>query len=53
MLTIRGYEFGLGQALTEQAKINLKQGYDFIKILLATDIERWSDIRVRDDKKRE
>ncbi len=53
MLTIRGYKFGLGQTLTEQAKINLKQGYDFIKTLLTTDIERWSDIRVRDDKKRE
>lgn len=41
MLTIRGYEFGLGQALTEQAELNLQQGYDFIKQLLTTDFEQW------------
>ena len=45
MLTIRGYEFGLGQALTEQAKINLQQGYEFINKLLATDITRWPVIQ--------
>ena len=50
MLTIRGYEFGLGQALTEQAELNLQQGYDFIKQLLATDFEQWPKIRARDDK---
>lgn len=50
MLTIRGYEFGLGQSLTEQAKINLQLGYKFINKLLATDTEQWSKIRVSDDK---
>ena len=50
MLTIRGYEFGLGQSLTEQAKTNLQQGYEFIKQLLVTDIEQWPEIRVSDDK---
>lgn len=50
MLTIRGYEFGLGQTLTEQAIINLQQSYKFIRQLLATDYEQWSDIRVSDDK---
>ena len=50
MLTIRGYEFGLGQALTEQAELNLQQGYEFIKQLLATDFEQWPEIRARDVK---
>jgi len=50
MLTIRGYEFGLGQPLTEQAKHNLRQGYEFINKLLATDIEQWPNIRVNDDR---
>ena len=46
MLSIRGYEFGLGQALTEQAKTNLQQAYEFIKQLLATDTVQWPEIRV-------
>ena len=46
MMTIRGYEFGLGQALTAQAELNLQQGYDFIKQLLATDLKKWPEIRV-------
>lgn len=50
MLTIRGYEFGLGQALSKQAELNLQQGYDFIKQLLATDFGQWPKIRARDDK---
>ena len=45
MLTIRGYEFGLGQVITEQANINLQQGYEFIKRLLVTDIEQWPEIQ--------
>lgn len=45
ILTIRGYEFGLGQALTEQAQTNLQQGYEFIKRLLVTDIKQWSKIQ--------
>ncbi len=51
MLAIRGYEFGLGQTLTEQATINLQQSYKFIKQLLATDFERWPEIQVSNDKK--
>jgi hypothetical protein len=53
MLTIRGYEFGLGQALTDQAGLNLQQGYDFIKQLLTTDLKQWPKIRARDDKENE
>ena len=45
MLTIRGYQFGLGQDLSEQAKMNLQQGHEFIKRLLATDIARWPNIQ--------
>jgi hydrogenase maturation protease len=50
MLMIRGYEFGLGQTLTGQARLNLQQGYDFIKQLLVTDFKQWPEIRARDDK---
>ena len=50
MLTIRGYEFGLGQTLTEQAIINLQQSYKFIRQLLATDYQQWPETRVGDDK---
>ena len=52
MLTIRGYEFGLGQALTEQAELNLQQGYDFIKQLLVTDPKQWPEIRVSHDQEK-
>ena len=45
MLSIRGYEFELGQSLTEQAKINLQQAYEFIKKLLATDVTQWPKIQ--------
>lgn len=45
ILTIRGYEFGLGQALSEQAKINLQQGYEFIRQLLVTDVDQWPKIQ--------
>lgn len=41
MLTIRGYEFGLGQSLTQQARSNLKQSYEFINRLLLTEIDNW------------
>jgi len=41
MLTIRGYEFDLGEGLTEQAEINLQQSFEFIKKLLKTSIEQW------------
>ncbi|NOQ87289.1 MAG: hydrogenase maturation protease [Gammaproteobacteria bacterium] len=45
LLSIRGYQFGLGQALSEQAKINLQQSYEFIETLLATDTRQWPDIQ--------
>ena len=41
LLTIRGYEFALGQAMTEQAGNNLQQGFKFIKKLLETDVGDW------------
>ena len=40
MLTIRGYEFGLGEGMTEQASVNLQQSFEFIKELLETNIEK-------------
>ena len=43
MLSIRGYEFGLGESISEQAKMNLQQSYEFIKKLLATDIGQWPE----------
>lgn len=42
MLTIRGYEFDLGQGMTEQAEINLQQSFEFVKQLLKTRIDKWS-----------
>jgi len=41
LITIRGYEFDLGQTITEQAMINLRQAYEFVKNLLATDHKYW------------
>jgi hydrogenase maturation protease len=41
MLTIRGYEFGLGQTMTEQAVVNLQQSFEFVKKLLETDVGDW------------
>jgi len=41
MLMIRGYEFGLGHPMTEQANTNLQQGYEFIKQLLENSVEKW------------
>lgn len=45
MLTIRGYEFGLGQVMSEQANLNLQLAYDFTKKLLTTDIAQWPEIK--------
>lgn len=39
MLSIRGYEFGLGQEMTEQAKINIAQSYTFIIKQIGSDTE--------------
>lgn len=41
LIAIRGYEFDLGQKITEQAMINLQQAYEFIKKLLATNHKYW------------
>ena len=41
MLTIRGYEFDLGEGMTEQATLNLLQRFEFVKKLLKTSIEKW------------
>lgn len=45
MLTIRGYEFALGQHMSEQAELNLQLAYDFTRELLATDIAQWPEIK--------
>lgn len=45
MLTIRGYEFGLGRAITEQGRWNLQQSFDFVKKLLAANVENWPKLR--------
>jgi len=44
LLTIRGYEFGLGQEMTRQARENLQQAFQFINKLVATDVEDWDEI---------
>lgn len=41
LLTIRGYEFALGQPLTQQAEKNLVCALDFIKTLLTTSTSEW------------
>lgn len=41
LLTIPGYEFGLGQEMTPQAKLNMQQAYNFVKKLLVTDSRQW------------
>lgn len=41
MLTIRGYDFELGEGMTEQAENNLQQSFEFVKKLLKTDVENW------------
>jgi len=44
LLSIRGYEFGLGQEMTRQAQENLQQAFQFINKLVATDVEDWDEI---------
>ena len=41
LLTIRGYEFALGQAMTIEAEENLNISLKFIKNLLETNVEDW------------
>lgn len=41
LLTIRGYEFALGQEMSQLAKSNLQQGFELIKKLLTTNSEQW------------
>ena len=43
MLTIRGYEFGLGKELSAQGKTNLQQAYEFIKRLVESDVVNWPE----------
>ena len=45
LLTIRGYEFELGQVLTGQAQTNLQLAYEFIKTLVVAEIEQWPKIQ--------
>ena len=42
MLEIRGYEFALGQPMSEQAQFNLKLATSFMKTLIDTEIAGWS-----------
>ena len=44
MLEIRGYEFGLGQPMSEQGELNLKQADSFIRNLIDTEITDWSSL---------
>lgn len=44
MLEIRGYEFGLGQPMSEQAEVNLRLADSFIRQLLDSDITDWPDL---------
>ena len=41
MLSIRGYAFELGMALSSQASTNLQQGFELVTELLATGVENW------------
>ena len=42
LLTIRGYEFDLGEGLSEQAVINLNHAFKFVSRLLKTKIKDWN-----------
>jgi len=44
MLEIRGYEFGLGQPMCEQAALNLEQADSFIRNLIDTEITDWPSL---------
>ena len=44
LLTIRGYEFDLGEGLSEQAEVNLNHAFEFVIGLLKTDIKDWKEI---------
>jgi hydrogenase maturation protease len=44
MIAIRGYEFDLGQTITEQAMVNFRQSYEFIETLLGTGSESWPEV---------
>lgn len=37
LLTIRGYEFELGQDISEQARVNLQQAFEFITNTISND----------------
>ena len=44
MLSIRGYEFDLGLALSDKASVNLGQAINFIKQLVANNTENWNEL---------
>lgn len=41
MLSIRGYEFGLGKDITVQAQENLQQAFELIKKMVQIDVADW------------
>lgn len=48
MLTVRGYEFSLGKALSERARHNLRASYHFIDELLHTETKNWPRYKTAD-----
>ena len=50
LLTIRGYEFALGQPLSRQAEKNLLSALNFIKSLLAASTTQWDKSIMSDAK---
>ncbi len=44
LLTIRGYEFSLGQSLSEQASINLHQSFSLVNELLKNNSGDWYEV---------
>ena len=44
MLSVRGYEFDLGLALSDKAKVNLSQAISFIKQLVTNNTENWNKL---------
>jgi hydrogenase maturation protease len=44
MLSVRGYEFGLGMAVSASGHHNLVQAIDFIRQLLSTEYSLWQDL---------
>ena len=50
MLSVRGYEFGLGLPLSEKARTNLEQSITFIKRLTSENMARnWDELITKQD----